>query len=204
MHNYYLDLFLFHLLGTETSMMVVLLWKRTKQFLLSLLKLSKTVNFFSFKGMSFQSCAIAECKNMCGTAAKCMKSLKGVYEIDDLWVHLQDTEVETLKVCNVHYNRDQRHHQKFSGPRHSLANMPCSSCSKSMKTTQAFPCNQHLIGLPKLKMEHLLIVQYLAAFLQNVPHRIQRLLKMNICIQVIMFLPQHISSAWTVKGHLLN
>ena len=117
-------------------------------FTVSLLKLNKTANFFSFKGTSSQSCAIAGCKNTCGTAAKCIKSLKGLYEIDDQWVHLHNTEVETLKVCNVHYNRDQRRHQKFSGPRHSLANMTCLSCSKSVKTTQAFPCNQHLIGLP--------------------------------------------------------
>ena len=95
-----------------------------------------------------QSYDIGGCKNMCATAAKCIKSLKGLYEIDDQWVHLHNTEVETLKVCNVHYNRDQRRHQKFSGPRHALANMTCLSCSKSVKTTQAFPCNQHLIGLP--------------------------------------------------------
>ena len=117
-------------------------------FTVSLLKLNNTANFFSFKGTSSQSCAIAGCKNTCGTAAKCIKSLKGLYEIDDQWVHLHNTEVETLKVCNVHYNRDQRRHQKFSGPRHALANMTCLSCSKSVKTTQAFPCNQHLIGLP--------------------------------------------------------
>ena len=117
-------------------------------FTVSLLKLNKTANFFSFKGTSSQSCAIAGCKNTCGTAAKCIKSLKGLYEIDDQWVHLHNTEVETLKVCNVHYNRDQRRHQKFSGPRHALTNMTCLSCSKSVKTTQAFPCNQHLIGLP--------------------------------------------------------
>ena len=100
-------------------------------FTVSLLKLNKTANFFSFKGTSSQSCAIAGCKNTCGTAAKCIKSLKGLYEIDDQWVHLHNTEVETLKVCNVHYNRDQRRHQKFSGPRHALANMTCLSCSIS-------------------------------------------------------------------------
>ena len=112
-------------------------------FTASLLKLNKTVNFFSFKGMCPQSYDIGGCKNMCATAAKCIKSLKGLYEIDDQWVHLHNN-----KVCNVHYNRDQRCHQKFSGPRHSLANMTCLSCSKTVKTTQAFPCNQHLIGLP--------------------------------------------------------
>lgn len=57
-------------------------------FTVSLLKLNKTVNFFSFKGTSSQSCAIAGCKKMCGTTTKCIKSLKGLYEIDDQWVHL--------------------------------------------------------------------------------------------------------------------
>ena len=94
-----------------------------------------------------QQCAIFGCKNACGNATKCIKTLKGVYEINDQFVHLKHSEIENLKVCNVHYNKDQRRHQKLLGTIICLEDQTCLACSKTVKTTKSLPCKQHSINI---------------------------------------------------------
>ena len=54
--------------------------------------------------------------NTCGSAAKCVRTLKGLYEISGGFASLEDSEIKSLKVCNVHYNRDCQHHGQLSEP----------------------------------------------------------------------------------------
>lgn len=96
------------------------------------------------KGVFVQQCAIAGCRNICGTSTKCVRTL---YEIDELFASLEDCDIINLKVCNVHYNRDHRRHQQWSGESLSLAVQTCLSCNKSVKTTKSIPCKQHSISV---------------------------------------------------------
>ena len=97
------------------------------------------------KGVFVQQCAIAGCRNICGTSTKCVRTLKGLYEIDELFASLEDSDIINLKVCNVHYNRDHRRHQQWSGESLCLAVRTCLSCNKTVKTTNSIPCKQHSI-----------------------------------------------------------
>ena len=87
------------------------------------------------KGVFVQQCAIAGCRNICGASTKCVRTLKGLYGIDELFASLEDCDIINLKVCNVYYNRDHRRHQT------------CLSCNKSVKTTKSIPCKQHSISV---------------------------------------------------------
>ena len=101
----------------------------------------------SFKG-PLTRCVIAGCENTCGNAAKCIRTLKGFYEIDGKFLHLRDSEIENLKVCYMHYNRDHRRHQQLAGEYIHLTERTCQVCSKSVKTTKALPCKQHTLKIP--------------------------------------------------------
>ena len=88
-------------------------------------------------------CAISDCKNPCGTAAKSIRALKGLYEIDKVFIGLKESEIESLKVCNAHYNKDHRRHNQQSRSGIHLTDRTCSVCNETIKTTKLQSCNYH-------------------------------------------------------------
>lgn len=61
---------------------------------------------------------------------------------------MTDFEIENLKVCNVHYNKDHRrhNHNQLSGTI-CLADQTCLACCKKVKTTKSIPCTQHTLRI---------------------------------------------------------
>ena len=55
---------------------------------------------------------------------KNVRTLKGLYEIDPLFV---DFKIENLQVCNVHYNKDRRRHHQLPSDCTSLVEQTCLS-----------------------------------------------------------------------------
>ena len=99
--------------------------------------------FFFLKGVS-PRCAIWGCKNTCGSAAKNVRTLKGLYEIDPLFV---DFKIENLQVCNVHYDKDRRRHHQLPSDCTSLVEQTCLACCQNVKTTRLQPCIQHTLWI---------------------------------------------------------
>ena len=94
-------------------------------------------------------CALEGCTDNCGAASKTIRALQGCYELKEIFTTLNHNEIEKLKVCNFHYNRDRCRHQKIRTECKSMCitDLTCRICNKKIKTNKSFPCPKHVVQI---------------------------------------------------------